>query len=120
MTPFVILCERVSDESGVGVSKGRIFYEVLGDYPAPSFFNVDNTTGEVRVVQDLRTDNLRLGSYTVSVIIMSASSSCLSPCPSCQYPPLVCRVFFHQNSPDVQRSVYTARHSPAAGSIKSV
>ncbi|XP_041364043.1 protocadherin Fat 4-like [Gigantopelta aegis] len=46
---------------------GRIFYQTDGDYPAPSFFDVNNVTGDVRVKQDLRHDNLQLGSYTLKV-----------------------------------------------------
>ena len=47
------------------VFQGTIFYKTDGDYPAPSFFAVNNVTGDVQVKQDLRHDNLQLGSYTV-------------------------------------------------------
>ena len=46
--------------------QGRIFYDEIGDYPAQSFFQVQNTTGMVMVAQDLRNDNIRQGTYTVS------------------------------------------------------
>ncbi|RUS85647.1 hypothetical protein EGW08_006593, partial [Elysia chlorotica] len=46
---------------------GRIFYEVVGNYPAPSFFSVQNLTGAVSVASDLRTDNLGLTSYILKV-----------------------------------------------------
>ncbi|XP_035826838.1 protocadherin Fat 4-like [Aplysia californica] len=46
---------------------GRIYYESVGDYPAPSFFKVDNLTGEVTTTADLRNDNLGLTSYILRV-----------------------------------------------------
>ncbi|XP_076458561.1 protocadherin Fat 4-like [Babylonia areolata] len=57
---------------------GRIFYEVVGDYPAPSFFDVNNVTGEVRVVQDLRADNLRLAAYTLRIRAYDTAASYLT------------------------------------------
>lgn len=47
--------------------QGRIYYESVGDYPAQSFFRVQNTSGAINVIQDLRQDNLRLNSYLVWV-----------------------------------------------------
>ncbi|XP_046579032.1 protocadherin Fat 4-like [Haliotis rubra] len=46
---------------------GRMYYEIIGNYPAPSFFKVHNMTGEITVEENLRNDNLRLGSYTLRV-----------------------------------------------------
>ena len=59
-------CSNTHNTSARLVLQGRIYYEAIGDYPAPSFFHVDNTTGDVTVRSDLRTDNLQLGVYTVS------------------------------------------------------
>ena len=47
--------------------QGRIYYESVGDYPAQSFFRVQNTSGAINVIQDLRQDNLRLSSYLVRI-----------------------------------------------------
>ncbi len=49
--------------------KGEIIYEVLGEYPAPKYFTVGRTSGVIRVNGNIKTDPLRLMSYTVSSII---------------------------------------------------
>ena len=48
-------------------------YELVGDYPAPSFFAVDSTSGEVVTTADLRTDNLDLTTYNVSLLVIWVS-----------------------------------------------
>ena len=41
-------------------------YEIEGEYPSPSFFQINKDTGVLSLKKDLREDNLRLTSYTVS------------------------------------------------------
>ncbi|GFN78435.1 protocadherin fat 4, partial [Plakobranchus ocellatus] len=57
---------------------GRIYYEVIGNYPAPSFFSVQNLTGAVSVSADLRTDNLGLTSYILTVRAYDTGASYLA------------------------------------------
>ncbi|XP_060080745.1 protocadherin Fat 4-like, partial [Ylistrum balloti] len=47
---------------------GEIMYETVGDYPAQSFFGVNNKSGEVTIIRDLRQDGLNLLSYTLKVV----------------------------------------------------
>ena len=42
-------------------------YEVVGQYPAPDFFDVADLTGVITVKRDLRLDSLQLSSYTVKM-----------------------------------------------------
>ena len=48
-------------------------YEVVGVYPAPSFFGIDvqNERAQVKVVKNLKSDSLQLRSYAVSFDIIS-------------------------------------------------
>ncbi|KAL5018741.1 hypothetical protein ScPMuIL_004463 [Solemya velum] len=46
---------------------GQIVYEVVGNYPAQSFFRVDNTTGEIFISRDIRTDPQRLRFYNLRI-----------------------------------------------------
>lgn len=62
----MIITNVMSLKNASNLFQGRIFYEVVGDYPAPSFFSVQNETGAISVAADLRTDNLGLVSYIVS------------------------------------------------------
>ena len=41
-------------------------YDVIGNYPAPSFFAVNSTTGAVSIKQDLKLDVNANTLYTVS------------------------------------------------------
>ncbi len=41
-------------------------YEIIGDYPAPSFFNIKDDDGQITVSNDLKTDNLKSTEYNVS------------------------------------------------------
>lgn len=47
--------------------QGEIAYELVGDYSAESFFRVDSSTGEVKIKQDLRNDNLQQLTYTAYI-----------------------------------------------------
>jgi hypothetical protein len=40
-------------------------YEITGEYPAPDFFSINATSGEIKVSRDLREDSLQLSSYKV-------------------------------------------------------
>lgn len=60
-----LTCEELLYVSQFWTFQGRIYYESIGDYPAQSFFVVQNTSGAISVTQDLRQDNLRLNSYLV-------------------------------------------------------
>lgn len=51
--------------------QGRIFYEEIGDYPAQTFFAVDNTTGDVKVIDNLASDSLKLSFFQVSCCDLS-------------------------------------------------
>ena len=44
-----------------------VAYNIPSDYPAPSFFSVDASNGQIEVIKDLKTDNLKLTTYSVSV-----------------------------------------------------
>ena len=57
---------------------GRIYYEEIGDYPAQSFFQVQNTSGVVTVSQDLRNDNIRQSTYTLRVVAYDTGASRLT------------------------------------------
>ena len=40
-------------------------YEMVGDYPAPSFFMVDPESGEIKIRNSLKGDSLKLSTYAV-------------------------------------------------------
>lgn len=40
-------------------------YEIIGEYPAQSFFGIDRLTGQISVIQDLRLDGLKTTQYKV-------------------------------------------------------
>lgn len=46
-------------------SKDTLVYEIIGEYPAQSFFGVDRLTGQISVIQDLRLDGLKTTQYKV-------------------------------------------------------
>ena len=48
--------------------QGSIIYESIGLYPAQSFFDVNATTGAVRIVQSLKDDGFARTDYTVRFI----------------------------------------------------
>ncbi|XP_062579030.1 protocadherin Fat 3-like [Saccostrea cucullata] len=47
--------------------RGRIQYEVVGIYPAPSFFDVDKDTGAIRITRDLKEDKSATGTYVLRI-----------------------------------------------------
>jgi len=51
--------------------QGRVVYNITGDYPAPSFFNITKN-GQIKIAANLKSDNLKSTSY-----IVSAPSCCL-------------------------------------------
>ncbi len=48
-------------------SQGQLRYEIIGDYPAPSFFQIKEDDGQITVKNDLKTDNLKSTQYDVSI-----------------------------------------------------
>jgi len=46
----------------------ELFFEIVGDYPAPSFFAINSENGRITVRNDLRSDNLKSTEYTVSCV----------------------------------------------------
>ncbi|XP_074647699.1 protocadherin Fat 4-like [Tubulanus polymorphus] len=63
--PLNELVERVTAiDNDVG---SNVRYSIVGNYPGPSFFNITPSTGEIRVANDVRNDNLRMGSYQLRV-----------------------------------------------------
>ena len=44
--------------------QGRILYSIVGDFPAPYFFSVDERSGQIKVAQNLKAD--KVFAYTVS------------------------------------------------------
>ncbi len=48
-------------------------FEITGDYPAPSFFEIGRTSGEIAIRNDLKTDNLKSTDYIVRVIAYDTS-----------------------------------------------
>ena len=55
------------------VFQEKIQFEVIGDYPAPSFFKIGNNSGDVSIKSDLKADNLKSTKYTVRIAIYSHS-----------------------------------------------
>lgn len=51
------------------ILQGEIVYEMIGVYPAGSFFSVNSSTGLVSLRNDLRMDSLRNEEYVVSTCI---------------------------------------------------
>ena len=47
--------------------QGTLTFDLIGDYPAPSFFDLDAETGQLSVARDLKSDNLKSEKYTVSI-----------------------------------------------------
>jgi hypothetical protein len=48
----------------------------VGIYPAPSFFDVDKDSGQIRIIRDLKEDQSATGVYVVNIpspIILSAT-----------------------------------------------
>ena len=48
--------------------QGQIRYAVIGDYPAPSFFDVDAVTGNIIVTQSLTLDSVKTQTYRLRLI----------------------------------------------------
>ncbi|XP_065921690.1 protocadherin Fat 4 isoform X2 [Magallana gigas] len=49
-------------------STGSLRYETIGNYPAPSFFSLNTTTGEIKVARGLMEDGLQRSQYNLVVI----------------------------------------------------
>ena len=47
--------------------KGKLQYELVGQYPATDFFKINPETGELKIKQDLKRDSLRSAQYIVSL-----------------------------------------------------
>ena len=52
----------------LAVFQGEMQYRIVGNYPSPDFFGINQRTGVVFVSRDLRLDSLQLSSYTVSSV----------------------------------------------------
>ncbi len=52
--------------SFLSLSQGAMQYELMGDYPAQSFFAVERDTGRVYIQRSLLEDSLQLSAYTVT------------------------------------------------------
>ena len=46
--------------------QSNLQYQILGQYPAPDFFSIDQSTGVIYISRDLRLDSLQLATYNVS------------------------------------------------------
>ncbi|XP_013411494.1 protocadherin Fat 4-like [Lingula anatina] len=53
---------------------GHLKYETDGIYPAPTFFSINETSGQIQIARSLRKDTLRLTSYTLVVRVFDTSS----------------------------------------------
>ena len=42
--------------------------ELIGDYPAPSFFKINPQNGAISISRDLKSDNLKLSEYTLRLV----------------------------------------------------
>ena len=51
-------------------SKEKIEYQLDGVYPAPNFFKVNKSTGQIVLIKRLREDVLQTSRYTVSRLIV--------------------------------------------------
>lgn len=47
--------------------QGNMVYEVIGDYPAPSFFQVNSSTGDINLVRNMKDDVAARTLYIVSM-----------------------------------------------------
>ena len=50
--------------------KGNLTYEAVGNYPAEDYFSVDQSSGRVSLIRDLKTDPSGLQTYTVSIFAL--------------------------------------------------
>ena len=50
----------------ISIFQGSMMYEVAGTYPAQYFFGVNTSTGQVKIIQDLRNDANKQIQYIVS------------------------------------------------------
>ncbi len=46
--------------------QGQMIYEAIGLYPAELYFTVEENSGQIKVIENIKEDPLRLSSYTVS------------------------------------------------------
>ena len=53
--------------------QGEIRFEVIGDYPAPSFFDINTQTGAIVVTQSLVADSVKTGQYTLRLIAFDSA-----------------------------------------------
>ena len=47
-------------------SQDKLRYEIIGDYPSPSFFEINEESGLISVKAPLKEDNLKSTDYQVS------------------------------------------------------
>ncbi|XP_078316513.1 protocadherin Fat 4-like isoform X2 [Crassostrea virginica] len=47
---------------------GSLQYEIIGNYPAPSFFSLNSSTGEIKVARGLMEDSLQRSQYDLVVV----------------------------------------------------
>jgi hypothetical protein len=45
-------------------------YDTIGNYPAPSFFSLNSTTGQIKVVRGLMEDGLQRSRYDVCTSVL--------------------------------------------------
>ena len=60
------------------LSQESIRYELIGDYPTQSFFDLNSITGQLTVSSSLLTDSLRASFYRVSQATVQSVS--VPPC----------------------------------------
>ena len=48
--------------------QGDLRYSIVGDYPAPNFFKINQNDGRIFLSSDLKNDSLKLTNYNVSQI----------------------------------------------------
>ncbi|XP_046561621.1 protocadherin Fat 4-like [Haliotis rubra] len=53
---------------------GTMMYELIGVYPAPSFFMVNSTTGDVSIKSDLKTDAAGTAQYDLKLVAYDSSN----------------------------------------------
>ncbi|XP_067672653.1 protocadherin Fat 4-like [Haliotis asinina] len=53
---------------------GAMVYELVGVYPAPSFFMVDTTSGDVSIKSDLKTDSAGTAQYDLKIVAYDSSN----------------------------------------------
>ena len=73
LTHFKLSVKHLRSE--LFLKQGRLRYRIIGDYPAPSFFNIKEDDGQITVSNDLKTDNLKSTEYSVSIYCICFGNS---------------------------------------------